>query len=63
MMEIHTKDSLLNEFQSSLKNIKVVKRDGRHVSFDDQKIYDALIKAETKIKGSIDPINRRTRRC
>lgn len=38
------------------KNIKVVKRDGRHTAFDDQKIYDALIKAETKIKGSVDPL-------
>ncbi|AXG38926.1 anaerobic ribonucleoside-triphosphate reductase [Enterococcus gilvus] len=56
MMEIHSKDSLLNEYQPSLKNIKVVKRDGRHTSFDDQKIYDALIKAETKIKGSVDPL-------
>ncbi|WP_262361007.1 anaerobic ribonucleoside-triphosphate reductase, partial [Enterococcus raffinosus] len=56
MMEIHTKDSLLNEYQPSLKNIKVVKRDGRHTAFDDQKIYDALIKAETKIKGSVDPL-------
>jgi ribonucleoside-triphosphate reductase len=56
MMEIHTKDSLFNEYQPSLKNIKVVKRDGRHTAFDDQKIYDALIKAETKIKGSVDPL-------
>lgn len=38
MMEIHTKDSLLNEYQPSLKNIKVVKRDGRHTAFDDQKL-------------------------
>lgn len=56
MMEIHTKDSLTNEFQPSLKKIKVVKRDGRHVSFDDQKIYDALIKAETKIKKTMGPL-------
>ena len=33
----------------NLSTIKVVKRDGRLVTFDDQKIYDALIKAEQKI--------------
>ncbi|MHC5248856.1 anaerobic ribonucleoside-triphosphate reductase [Enterococcus sp. LJL90] len=39
-----------------LAKFKVVKRDGRLVDFDDQKIYDALVKAEAKINGSIDPL-------
>ena len=36
--------------------MKVVKRDGRLVDFDDQKIYDALLKAERKITGSVTPM-------
>lgn len=36
--------------------IKVVKRDGRLVTFDDQKIYDALIKAEQKIHDQVTPL-------
>lgn len=56
MMEIRTKDTTVNDFQPTLKSMRVIKRDGRHVAFDDQKIYDALIKAETKIHGTIDPL-------
>lgn len=56
MMEIRTKDTVVNDFQPTLKSMRVIKRDGRHVAFDDQKIYDALIKAETKIHGTIDPL-------
>ncbi|EOH97900.1 anaerobic ribonucleoside-triphosphate reductase [Enterococcus pallens] len=56
MMEIRTKDAQVNDFQPTLKSMRVIKRDGRHVAFDDQKIYDALIKAETKIHGTIDPL-------
>lgn len=37
----------------NLSTIKVVKRDGRLVTFDDQKIYDALIKAEQKIHDQV----------
>ncbi|GCF92891.1 anaerobic ribonucleoside triphosphate reductase [Enterococcus florum] len=55
MMEIKTNDTA-TDFQPTLKTMRVVKRDGRHTSFDDQKIYDALIKAETKIHGTIDPL-------
>lgn len=40
----------------NLSTIKVVKRDGRLVTFDDQKIYDALIKAEQKIYDQVTPL-------
>ncbi|WP_442895991.1 anaerobic ribonucleoside-triphosphate reductase [Enterococcus sp. CSURQ0835] len=55
-MEIKTNEHLTQAVQPALKEIKVVKRDGRHVIFDDQKIYDALVKAETKIHGTLDPL-------
>lgn len=32
-----------------LTQIKIIKRDGRHVDFDDQKIYDALVKAKKEV--------------
>lgn len=56
MLEINVatdKDDLLS---SELHKIKVIKRDGRVVEFDDDKIKNALIKAETKIRGSLDPM-------
>ncbi|MFB5538665.1 anaerobic ribonucleoside-triphosphate reductase [Enterococcus faecalis] len=40
----------------NLSTIKVVKRDGRLVTFDNQKIYDALIKAEQKIHDQVTPL-------
>lgn len=40
----------------NLSTIKVVKRDGRLVTFNDQKIYDALIKAEQKIHDQVTPL-------
>ncbi|MFV7856544.1 anaerobic ribonucleoside-triphosphate reductase [Enterococcus faecalis] len=40
----------------NLSTIKVVKRDGRLVTFDDQKIYNALIKAEQKIHDQVTPL-------
>ncbi|MCU9762972.1 anaerobic ribonucleoside-triphosphate reductase [Enterococcus faecalis] len=40
----------------NLSTIKVVKRDGRLVTFDDQKIYDALIKTEQKIHDQVTPL-------
>ena len=40
----------------NLSTIKVVKRDGRLVTFDDQKIYDDLIKAEQKIHDQFTPL-------
>ena len=40
----------------NLSTIKVVKRDGRLVTFADQQIYDALIKAEQKIHDQVTPL-------
>lgn len=58
MMEIGRKQKEADDLTSNqnLKKIKVIKRDGRRVEFDDQKIYDALIKAENKINGGVDPL-------
>lgn len=55
MMETRGSEAVFVNISSNLKGIKVVKRDGRRVEFDDQKIYDALLKAEKKIHGSIQP--------
>lgn len=44
------------EKQPETKKITVIKRDGREVPFDEQKINAALIKAEKKIHGSLSPI-------
>ncbi|MBV7389316.1 anaerobic ribonucleoside-triphosphate reductase [Enterococcus sp. ALS3] len=57
MMEIRNNDTFVATFQSSLGEMKVIKRDGRQTIFDDQKIYDALIKAQAKIQGSLDPLS------
>ena len=38
-----------------LRKVKVVKRDGRLVEFNDQKIYEALLKADHKIHGELRP--------
>ncbi|MBL1228971.1 anaerobic ribonucleoside-triphosphate reductase [Enterococcus sp. BWB1-3] len=56
MMEVKQKDSLSTTV-SLLRNMKIIKRDGRLVDFDDQKIYDALIKAEQKINGALAPLS------
>ncbi|MDU5602093.1 MAG: anaerobic ribonucleoside-triphosphate reductase, partial [Enterococcus faecium] len=42
--------------QPEAHQMKVIKRDGRHVDFDEQKINEALIKAEKKIHGSLSPL-------
>ncbi|HFM8400703.1 TPA: anaerobic ribonucleoside-triphosphate reductase, partial [Enterococcus faecium] len=42
--------------QPETSQMKVIKRDGRHVDFDEQKINEALIKAEKKIHGSLSPL-------
>lgn len=47
------------EVHSSLSQLKTIKRDGRLVSFDDEKIYAALLKAEKKIHGTVDPLTHR----
>ncbi|WP_313539348.1 anaerobic ribonucleoside-triphosphate reductase [Enterococcus sp.] len=43
--------------QPHLANLKIVKRDGRLVDFDDQKIYDALVKAQRNTQGELTPID------
>lgn len=40
-----------------LSSMKIVKRDGRLVDFDDQKIYDALVKAKTQVSGELSPLD------
>ncbi|WP_424685639.1 anaerobic ribonucleoside-triphosphate reductase [Enterococcus sp.] len=42
-----------------LTQIKIIKRDGRHVDFDDQKIYDALVKAKKEVmeEQPLSPLN------
>ncbi|MBP1044350.1 anaerobic ribonucleoside-triphosphate reductase [Vagococcus sp. BWB3-3] len=56
MMEVAGKNNDIVYLNSNIQNIKVVKRDGRSVEFDDKKIYDALLKAEEKIQGEIRPL-------
>lgn len=43
----------LNE--SKLQQVQVVKRDGRLVAFNSEKIYEALLKADKKIHGEMRP--------
>lgn len=58
MMEIKISDE--QSFSTlHLANIKVIKRDGRLVEFDDKKIYDALAKAKEKIHGTLSPLDQR----
>ena len=58
MMEIKISDE--QSFSTlHLANIKVIKRDGRLVEFDDQKVYDALAKAKEKIHGTLSPLDQR----
>lgn len=56
MIEIKQVDNEVSSTDTALQTIKIVKRDGRLVDFDDRKIYDALIKAEQKIRGTLDPL-------
>ena len=46
MMEIKRENAATFGSHPRLRKIKIIKRDGRRVDFDDQKIYDALIKAK-----------------
>lgn len=56
MMKALAQSQDIVQFQTKLKTIKVIKRDGRSVDFDDDKIYAALMKAEKKIHGEIRPL-------
>lgn len=57
MMNIKAPDNKLSSQQAHLQQMKVIKRDGRLVEFDDQKIYDALIKAKQHISGKLSPLD------
>lgn len=53
-MKVNYKEIPASEVHAS--TIKIIKRDGRHVDFDEQKINEALIKAEKKVHGSLSPL-------
>lgn len=53
MMVLKRKDEQSSIVHNQLKKMKVVKRDGRFVVFDDQKIYDALLKATQQVNGPL----------
>ncbi len=42
---------------SQLSDMKVIKRDGRLVHFNAQKIYDALLKAKKHLEGKLSPLD------
>lgn len=42
---------------SQLSDMKVIKRDGRLVNFNAQKIYDALLKAKKHLEGNLSPLD------
>ncbi|MEK0152656.1 anaerobic ribonucleoside-triphosphate reductase [Tetragenococcus halophilus] len=42
---------------SQLSDMKVIKRDGRLVHFNAQKIYDALLKAKKHLEGNLSPLD------
>lgn len=56
MLQLDANPQNTTQHHSALENLQTVKRDGRLVPFDDEKIYDALLKAEKKIRGTIDPV-------
>ena len=56
MMDLKS-DQGASEVQPQLQTIKIIKRDGRLMDFDDQKIYDALVKAKQQIHGELSPID------
>ncbi|MGO3732507.1 MAG: anaerobic ribonucleoside-triphosphate reductase [Vagococcus sp.] len=57
MIEINRFKESVGTLSSQLSNVQVIKRDGRVVSFDDAKILDALVKAETKINGQVTSVS------
>jgi len=57
MMEIKENNEQKTAASTILTDIKVVKRDGRLVDFNDQKIYDALVKAKKHITGELSPLD------
>ena len=55
-MKVNYEEKTVVTQQPETSQTKVTKRDGRHVDFDEQKINEALIKAEKKIHGSLSPL-------
>ena len=55
-MKVNYEEKTVVTQQPETSQMKVIKRDGRHVNFDEQKINEALIKAEKKIHGSLSPL-------
>ncbi|OJG10300.1 ribonucleoside triphosphate reductase [Enterococcus aquimarinus] len=47
----------MHHAQKGLDSMKIIKRDGRLVDFDDQKIYDALVNAKRQISGELSPLD------
>ena len=56
-MKVNYEEKTVVTQQPEAHQMKVIKRDGRHVDFDEQKINEAIIKAEKKIHGSLSPLN------
>ena len=57
MMNLKRKDTQMYHAQKGLDSMKIIKRDGRLVDFDDQKIYDALVNAKRQISGELSPVD------
>ncbi len=57
MIELKTERKFIPLESSKLSKIKVIKRDGRFVEFEEQKIYEALLKAEKKVEGKLQPLS------
>ena len=57
MMNTKRKSEQTISLHPSLASMKIIKRDGRLVDFDDQKIYDALVKAKHQISGELSPLD------
>ncbi|ANZ99618.1 anaerobic ribonucleoside-triphosphate reductase [Carnobacterium divergens] len=55
MINVEQAEDSTANFKSKKLNVFVIKRDSRVVPFDDQKIYDALMKAEAQLNGKITP--------
>ena len=56
MMELKRKDEQ-SFLPSHSLTIQVIKRDGRSVDFDEQKIYEALTKAKHQVAGEMSPLD------
>lgn len=54
MVELKSIQTVSSDDSKTLESMTVVKRDGRHVQFDEAKIYGALIKAADEVYGDFD---------